>query len=67
MLLLTAIRGGSRGYRSALLSRAHILCQVPSRFDDKQDITCHPTFTLLASQCTRPLLKDASFAEVLTR
>lgn len=70
MLLLAAIRGGSRGYRSALLSRAHCLCQLPSRVDDKRETACPSVVAVrlpLASNCIRPLLIDASFAEVLVQ
>lgn len=66
VMLLAAIRGGSRGYRPALLSRPYCLCQVPACIDDRWQT--HPVAAVrlpLASNCTRPLLKEASFAEVV--
>ena len=66
-MLLAATRGGSQGHRFALLRRAQCLCQVAGRVDEKRE-TAHDSLGAVRSPftsiCTRPLLKDARFAEV---
>lgn len=69
MLLLAAIRGGSRGHRSALLHRAQYLCQISSRPDERRQTACPSVAHVqlsLARKCSRALLKDVHFAEVST-
>ncbi|KAL3136559.1 hypothetical protein ABBQ38_005805 [Trebouxia sp. C0009 RCD-2024] len=66
MLLLAAIRGGSRGHRSALLHRAQYLCQISSRPDERRQTACPSVAHVqlsLARKCSRALLKDVHFAE----